>query len=136
MEHDKALELAENLRSLANFIETDPSKLPPEGLEIKASSHIYGGDANKDTFLNLVQLALGSAEVVTIRKAYTDSYFEVHLSFGGIDYESWARRESVCDRRVVGTETVTEKVAVQYEEREVEKEIVEWDCHPLLKSSN
>ena len=134
MEHDKALELAKELRDLADFIELDPSKLPPEGIDVEVKSYIWGDHATRETFLALVKLGLDSPTVSNIRKEYSGNYFEVHLSIGSIDYEAWAQREAVCDRRVIGTEMVTEKVAIEFEEREVEKEIVEWDCHPLLKS--
>jgi hypothetical protein len=69
-----------------------------------------------------------------VRKDYSGNYFELHLDIGAIDYEIWCTREAVCEKRIIGTETVTEKIAVKFEEREIEKEIVEWDCHPLLKS--
>lgn len=39
---------------------------------------------------------------------------------------NWPRRE-VCTRRVVGTEDVPEQVTPAHT-----REIVEWDCHPLL----
>lgn len=75
----------------------------------------------------------------TVHKEMTDdaaSYwvrFEVeHMS----EY-AWPRimlsvaRETVCERKVVGTErkTVTKYVPVQVEE---DVDIVEWDCHPIL----
>ncbi len=134
MEPERAMKLVEDLRNLATFIESNPRALPPGGVDVKATSYIYGDEANRDTFLTLVKMALASDMVDNIRKEYTEHYFEVHLAIGDIDYEAWAQRESVCEKRIVATETVIEKVPVEWEEKEIEKEIVEWDCHPLLKS--
>lgn len=48
-------------------------------------------------------------------------------------------RESVCTPRVVGTHTVEKDVevtAATYEKKEVEEDIIEWECHPLLSSKS
>lgn len=50
-------------------------------------------------------------------------------------YQIITRREAVCVRRVVGTETVTipARPALDAQpERTEEREIVEWDCEPIL----
>lgn len=43
-----------------------------------------------------------------------------------------AEREQVCTRRVVGTETVTLPAVKAAPERTEEREVVEWDCDPIL----
>ena len=47
-------------------------------------------------------------------------------------YSITVKREAVCTRRVVGTETVTLPAVEAQPERTVEREIVEWDCEPVL----
>ena len=43
------------------------------------------------------------------------------------------KREAVCRRKVVGTETVTIPAKPAEPERTVEQDIVEWDCEPILE---
>lgn len=53
----------------------------------------------------------------------------------GIAYDVSVVREAVCVRRVVGTETVTIAAAPGQDpqpERTETREVVEWDCGPLL----
>jgi len=47
-------------------------------------------------------------------------------------YMVTVKRESVCVRRVVGTETVTLPAVDAQPERTVEREVIEWDCEPVL----
>jgi len=51
-----------------------------------------------------------------------------------IYWKLWANREIVCTKRVVGTETVEVEKIISQETETIseEREIVEWDCHPLL----
>lgn len=50
-------------------------------------------------------------------------------------YRITVAREQVCTRRVVGTETVTLPAVKAQPERTVEREVVEWDCQPVLAES-
>lgn len=138
MEHDKALKVATDLRALADFVEHAHEAIPEEGLNIKVQTYVWHnnekGGPVAERFAPLIRAGLAHKVVDGVRKDYSGNYFELHLDIGGIDYEIWCTREAVCEKRVIGTETVTEKIAVKFEEREIEKEIVEWDCHPLLKS--
>ena len=137
MEHDKALKVARDLRALADFVEEAHEAIPEEGLSVKVQTYVWHTTSDgtvAERFAPLIRAGLASRSCDSVRKDYSGNYFELHLGIGDIDYEIWCAREAVCEKRVTGTETVIEKVAVQYEEREVEKEIVEWDCHPLLKS--
>ena len=79
----------------------------------------------------------GLAEGATVRKDYGSSYFRAYLGFGDVEYKVVCQRDEVCTRRVVGTEMVTKQVPPEGEwtEEEVEQDIVEWDCHPLLAAS-
>ena len=43
----------------------------------------------------------------------------------------------MCVKRIVGTKTVKKQVPIGgYEEQEVEEDVVEWDCHPLLAATD
>lgn len=42
------------------------------------------------------------------------------------------KREAVCIRRVLGTETVTVPAVKAAPERTEEREVVAWDCEPIL----
>lgn len=60
-------------------------------------------------------------------KRYAGSYLELvkRMSNGLVRYQLNVAREQVCTKRVVGTEIVPAQP-------ERVREIVEWDCHPLL----
>lgn len=62
----------------------------------------------------------------TKREAGSKMYFERDGYTISVD------REVVCTRRVVGTKTVTLPAVEAQPERTVERDIVEWDCQPLL----
>jgi hypothetical protein len=59
---------------------------------------------------------------------------EPEMEFKRDGYSIIVKREAVCVRRVVGTETIT-KPAVSLPERTETREIVEWDCEPVLAES-
>ena len=64
-------------------------------------------------------------------KREQNNYGSDQMVFSRPGYEIKVEREAVCVRRVVGTETVT-KPAVSLPERIETREIVEWDCSPVL----
>lgn len=57
---------------------------------------------------------------------------ESEMVFEREGYRIVVKRESVCTRRVVGTETVTLPAVEAQPERTVERDVVEWDCAPVL----
>jgi hypothetical protein len=63
----------------------------------------------------------------------TIMFVERHFA-GGVRLSYQAQRDEVCTRRVVGTETV-EVPDPAAPKVTVEREIVEWDCEPILASS-
>jgi len=68
------------------------------------------------------------------KKVYVDSMAHLDRDFGGIVLRVVEFRVNVCTKTVVGRKKVIRKVPVGYEEREVEEDIVEWDCgESLLK---
>ena len=61
--------------------------------------------------------------------------FDFERDYDGIKLQIYANREQVCERRVVGTETVTVPAVDAQPERTETREIVEWDCVSLLAES-
>lgn len=57
---------------------------------------------------------------------------EPEMVFEREGYSITVKREAVCVRRVVGTETVTVPAVEARPETTIEREIVEWDCEPVL----
>jgi hypothetical protein len=57
-----------------------------------------------------------------------DSYFVLSRKFGLLTLEALWGREQVCERVVVGQETVEEEVPVVYEKRTVTRDRIRWDC--------
>lgn len=71
-----------------------------------------------------------------VRKTADDSWFNVIRDFGPIQLEAYVSRAAVCERVVVGQETVTiekpDPDAPKIEET-VTRDIIEWRCdEPLL----
>lgn len=60
------------------------------------------------------------------------SYTTPQMWFTRDGFAICVERETVCARRVVGTETVTVPAVEARPERTEEREIFEWDCTPVL----
>lgn len=70
-------------------------------------------------------------------KAVSSWNYELSLTLAEEGYDKVkislnAPRETVCTKRVVGTETVTVPAVEAKPEHTEERDIVEWDCVPLL----
>ncbi len=122
------------LRRLADFVDDNEELF--EKIDFTTQQIHLGKWSHDDPKAVLIEIAKAAASdrSVEVKKVYNNSYFSLYLDFGGIKLEAWTTRETVCERRVVGTETTIKKVPVEFEDQEVEEEIVEWDCHPLLQS--
>ena len=122
------------LRRLANFVDDNEELF--EDIELSTQQIHLGRWNHSDPKAALVELAKAAANdrFIEVKKDYRSSYFSLYLDFHGIKLEAWTSRETVCEKRVVGTETVIKQVPVKFEDQAVEQEIVEWDCHPHLKS--
>ena len=57
---------------------------------------------------------------------------EPEMIFEREGYSITVKREAVCTRRVVDTETITLPAVEAQPERTIEREVVEWDCSPVL----
>lgn len=132
------------LREFADFLETHPD-VPMENWRINVSYYTYDDET--------VKAAARAATGWT--KIYTDSYLDLAMYFGldgaepddgqrtaGLKFIISVPRDQVCTKRVVGTKVV-EKPDPEFIKQarkdapivEVEEEVVEWDCHPLLAPS-
>lgn len=133
MKADRADQLVGDLRKFATFLEEWWSYLPDD-LDVEITSHLWGWDVEDvpDAMIEAVRAGLKGGAQIT--KDYQHSYFRVYMTFGELVYRIVCDREQVCTKKVVGTETVTKKVPPdgEWTEEEVEQDVVEWECHPLL----
>lgn len=67
-------------------------------------------------------------------KREAQGYGEPEMIFEREGYSIRVKREAVCVRRVVRTETIT-KPAISLPERTETVEVIEWDCEPVLGAS-
>ncbi len=109
-------EYAHSLRLLASFYDRHPD-LPCPGANF--SVYPSGGRAKA------VEIARDLGDV---KKLYEDFLFTLKKTIGLISLNFKFSRQEVCERKVIGKKHVE---AVTYEEHE--EDIVEWECHPLLK---
>ncbi len=138
MKYEKAIGMAEDLRKVAGFIEEQFSRVPDMDVEI--TSYVgFGWDESAEDVPAIVAetVLAGLAEGASVRKDYGSSYFRAFLGFGELEYRVICERDAVCTRRVIGTQMVTKTVPPEGEwtEKEVEEDVVEWDCHPLLAAA-
>ena len=134
MEDSKTFQLVEDLRDFADFVEEHGPQLP--GVSVELRSWIWGYEVADQGVPEGVALALraGIKSADEVTKEYSDDYFRLYLRFGKLQYRVVCNREEVCEKNVIGTKTVTKKMPPEgdWTEQEVEEEIVEWVCNPLL----
>ncbi len=120
------------LRALAGALEADET-LP---LPIKEIAWpiwpIYDADGEDEaatarTLAKIARLMDGPAI-----KDYSDDFFRMRGTIGGLEVRPWAMREQVCRKVIKGTKEVTNKVPVEFEMVTTTVEDVEWVCEPLL----
>lgn len=136
--HEKlAAEQVAGLRALADFIEANPEQALSMRVPLKyLGSHIAADP--KTAFASFA--AAGARAGLAVDKEYSTDYAKVAVTFSpAVVVTHQADRAEVCERVVVGTETVTKLVpdpaklaAVPEVEVSEEVEIVEWQCLPLL----
>jgi hypothetical protein len=118
----KTTDLVHGLRAAADWYEQHPEiRLPTDDV-----FHLINASLpdTKET-VAAVAHALGSCE-----KEYSDTMFRLVKKFGPVRLVFVFWRTTICERRVVRTEWVPEKVTPAYE-----REIVEWDCGPALEAT-
>lgn len=132
-------EQAAGLRLLATMIEENPQLAENFRYELMSSGlnlHLYSDDRPAE-MANIGRIARRYGATTT--KDVGESLYQLKCDFGTIKVDVLSRREEVCERVVVGTETVTKTVKdpellAEVPDVEVteEVEIVEWQCKPLL----
>jgi hypothetical protein len=136
------IEMAEALRALANMIEHTPEvadllSYPIRYMNTPVSSSAPNQAAVLGTFMRAA-----NRHGAVIEKSGDDKWFHVTATWGPVTVHAYADRENVCERVVVGTETVTETVPdpdllaqVPTIEVTTTREITKWNCVPLLAAS-
>ena len=141
MKRDKARTLAKNMRKVALFIQDNADDIPDD-IKIEMATHLWSWDVSDDVEITGVigkAMRAGMHDGADIRKDYSDSYFRCYLTWGidepKITWKIVTGRDDVCTKTVVGTHKVMKMVAPEggWTEKEVEEDIVEWECHSLLK---
>ena len=109
-------EYVSGLRKLADWYEEN------EGVALPESVITVYGAHSKEEAAHLLR-ALAPCE-----KTYSDGLFEIRKTFDGIKLRFVFMREAVCERIVVSTEVVPEKIEPAYT-----REVVEWRCYePIM----
>ena len=132
-------DLIEGLRALADLFEANP-ELAEDFRYGDAFSKIHNPVShNEDPRASMAAWArAGKAAGAPVAKDYGEKWGSVTVTLSdAVRIYTYAKREQVCTRIVTGTETVTVKVpdpSVEVPMVEVEqtREIVEWQCLPLL----
>lgn len=112
------------LRALADHLETHPQLISSSG----ACMSRFASD--REDFASLAAQLGGHRS-----KGANDEYMVVTRDFGGgVTLEVFAPRNEVCEARVTGTETVLvpDPAAPLIE---VTRDVVEWECAPVLDAS-
>lgn len=134
----RAQEQATGLRRLADLIEAEP-QLADWLSHTLQTSGINAFPPDEDERVALAWFVrVMKAAGATITKSTSASLYQVAAHFGSVKVEALASRAQVCERVVVGTQTVTRQVpdpAAPLVEVTETVEQVEWRCEPLLAQS-
>ena len=127
MKEEEAVKKAKALESIAEFIVENAKDIPDFTVSFTSWLSEWRFDDDKElaeqAVGNLARSALDFGW--TVQKDYKDTHMHLNLSLPAGKVQFWVERETVCTKTVVGTETVTRKVATAWEEEEVEQDIVE-----------
>ena len=107
-------DLIHGLRDLADWLEAHPEA--PEVYQANVQ-FLHGAGAQE-----LARL------MAPCEKDWSESLLTLRRSFGPVHLVSHHWRTEVCTRRIVGTTWVEEKIIPAHRQ-----EVVEWDCHPILR---
>lgn len=134
----RAQDLSASLRKLAELLDKHPDF--SNELRFAGFDRVITYVTSKERMAEYVRVL--KAAGATIRKGADTKYFNVDCTLGPVTLHVYAAREAVCERVVVGTETVTKTVpdpALLAEVPEIkvteDVEIVRWDCHPILRDA-
>lgn len=126
---------SERLRIVADLLDAHPGLPIPSvfayaGGSVDVSWQICNGDDDLDQKAALRDIVRSVGGLWN--KSSSADRFYMDRDWRGIRLSVVAAREQVCTRRVVGTETVTVPAVEAQPERTEVREIVEWDCEPVL----
>ena len=117
-------EYANCLRQAADFYDSVGYDFPiPDGHLTK--SFYFTPNSSKEMVTKIARV-FGSCE-----KSYNGSLFELYKDFDGVKISFIFGRDSVCEKRVVGTKEVPSCYIPSHIE-----EIVEWDCKSILSEED
>lgn len=125
---------AANLRAVADILDAHPSLPVPtvfaystNGVDVMWQI-LRDDESTQRGTLNRIRRALGGEWV----KDGLGETFTLEQKHGDLTLQIMAKRDVVCERRVTGIETVTLPAVEAQPERTETREIVEWDCAPIL----
>ena len=123
------------LRAVAGLLDANPD-LPPPVVVTASSSvywHLYSWEHEDiQAVAGLIRRRLGGRW----KKTYDRDELVLRREQEGLKLTIAVKRDAVCTRRVVGTETVTLPAVEAQAERTEEREVIEWDCEPLLSKAS
>lgn len=125
-----------DLGQLGAFLDQHPDFPAPmwndttERFLVFVSPYEPGGDAAA-----AAELARLARLMAPCEKSGDGAYFELTRWFGDVALMAYTPREAVCERRQVGTETVTRPLMEQVGTETVEEPVYEWDCKPILAAA-
>lgn len=130
-------EYIEGLTAARQFLGEHP-ELPPILAVYGDSVHLHLFEHNlppgtdiRAEFAQHARTFMAGAPVGTVTKDATDSFMTIVRTFGAVSLHLQADRDVVCEAKVVGRETV-EVVDPNAPTITVERDVIEWDCHPIL----
>ena len=109
-------EYAAGLRAIADWYEAHPEVPQPHDC-----LKVFTGHTKEDA--NVIARALGKSE-----KRYSSGLLYLGRDFGGERLEFCFDQSRVCEARVVRVEQVPERIIPAHT-----REVVEWDCAPILE---
>jgi tRNA G18 (ribose-2'-O)-methylase SpoU len=108
MKYKQAQDIAAGLRRTADFFEKDGAKLPNgilDNVEFRCSVYVSGKPELAQAVRTLINSQTGM-----VTKEHSSYSVTATAKFGDhVKVEYWASRDSVCTKRVVGTEQVPVK---------------------------
>ena len=139
MKDNAAFHLGENLRTFADFIDEHAADLP-DSIEVDCYTYLWDWSVAEGTSVPIAMsraMRAGLKSSAVVKKEYSDNYFRLYMDFGikqPVQFKIVCDRDEVCEKHVVGTEKVMKSVAPagKWTEEEVEQDIIEWKCNPLL----
>lgn len=135
----KTRSAAETHRAVADLIDAHPDLPPPftsvyshtaHEADVKWYLHInsFGDEARQREAARSIVRDIGGKW----DKGFNDDDAQFTQTRDGMHMLVVVKREAVCERRVIGIETLTLPAVEATPERTVDREVVEWDCSPVL----